>query len=522
MTSFTVSLNIYDLTSFDTSGMIHNTIKQIIPSFEGIWHSGIVVYGKEYYYGGGLFHGIPGATPYGIPTKNISLGTTQIPEDVFEVFVEEMRSKYKMENYDLFENNCNHFTNDASQFLTGNTIPDYIINLPQLFLQTPMGQMLMPMIRQFTRGAAMDPSNAQANMANMMNNLGNMGNMGNMMNNMGNMGNMANMMNNLGGLGGLGNGLFNTPPSTSSPTNSTPPSNTSSINSTVSTEQIKKGHEALSFKRLVVRTKQSTLYSSSTNLSKIILKLKQVLHEQDSSFLTPERVTILTELQKGLENRNKNANYTIPKGCFNLMTDIIQVLPAKTVFPVIDLLRLFVLHPTAAEYFSNPAFDLIDSLVKKFCLCDTPPSIPAQWLTARVVCNLCGSESSGKNMIISSRIDYLMDIIILGLESSDVKQMKHTSATIAFNAALRCLGNNDIIMQILSAVCHSISIASELGDDVIFTLLMALGRLLYNNQEAIDLASALELNVSQFLNNKTEKIKEAAKEVKLLLDTPVE
>lgn len=34
-----------------------------------------------------------------------------------------MREKYTMLNYDLFDNNCNHFTNDASQFLTGKSIP---------------------------------------------------------------------------------------------------------------------------------------------------------------------------------------------------------------------------------------------------------------------------------------------------------------------------------------------------------------------------------------------------------------
>ena len=33
-----------------------------------------------------------------------------------------------------------------------------ILNLPQQFAQSPMGQMLMPMIRQFTRGGQLDPA----------------------------------------------------------------------------------------------------------------------------------------------------------------------------------------------------------------------------------------------------------------------------------------------------------------------------------------------------------------------------
>ena len=31
-----------------------------------------------------------------------------------------------MEKYDLFENNCNNFTNECCEFLLGKTIPEYI------------------------------------------------------------------------------------------------------------------------------------------------------------------------------------------------------------------------------------------------------------------------------------------------------------------------------------------------------------------------------------------------------------
>lgn len=36
-----------------------------------------------------------------------------------------------METYDLFNNNCNNFSDKCSQFLTGETIPDYITGLPK-------------------------------------------------------------------------------------------------------------------------------------------------------------------------------------------------------------------------------------------------------------------------------------------------------------------------------------------------------------------------------------------------------
>jgi hypothetical protein len=32
---------------------------------DGVWHTGIVVYGKEYYYGGGISYDLPACTPFG-------------------------------------------------------------------------------------------------------------------------------------------------------------------------------------------------------------------------------------------------------------------------------------------------------------------------------------------------------------------------------------------------------------------------------------------------------------------------
>lgn len=37
---------------------------------------------------------------------------------------------HRPECYDLLKHNCNSFSNEVVQFLTGRPIPDYIINLP--------------------------------------------------------------------------------------------------------------------------------------------------------------------------------------------------------------------------------------------------------------------------------------------------------------------------------------------------------------------------------------------------------
>ena len=44
-----------------------------------------------------------------------------------------------MDKYDLFKNNCNNFTDEAVNFLTGLHIPSFITGLPEEVLNTPMG-----------------------------------------------------------------------------------------------------------------------------------------------------------------------------------------------------------------------------------------------------------------------------------------------------------------------------------------------------------------------------------------------
>lgn len=54
------------------------------------------------------------------------MGETEIPLNIFEEFLRSISSKYTMDKYDLFENNCNNFTNECAKFLIGKGIPENI------------------------------------------------------------------------------------------------------------------------------------------------------------------------------------------------------------------------------------------------------------------------------------------------------------------------------------------------------------------------------------------------------------
>ncbi|XP_023334256.1 uncharacterized protein LOC111705809, partial [Eurytemora carolleeae] len=119
---------------------------------EALWHTAVVVYDREYYFGSAGIESVPpGTTMLGQPLKIEDLGETQIPFEVFnEYLLTHSKDRFKGERYDLFHHNCNNFSHETAQFLTGKGIPQYILDLPYEVLSTPMGQMLAPMIQQMT------------------------------------------------------------------------------------------------------------------------------------------------------------------------------------------------------------------------------------------------------------------------------------------------------------------------------------------------------------------------------------
>ncbi|KAF4694845.1 hypothetical protein FOZ60_006699 [Perkinsus olseni] len=138
-----VQAHLYDL----SQGMARQMSPMILgKQIEGIWHTGVVVFGLEYYYGGGICVSPPPAVP-GMPYQTIDLGFTHKTRDQLNAYLQSIWNRYTTETYSLLNNNCNNFADDIAKFLLdGQGLPSYIVDLPNEALSSPMGAMLRPMI----------------------------------------------------------------------------------------------------------------------------------------------------------------------------------------------------------------------------------------------------------------------------------------------------------------------------------------------------------------------------------------
>ncbi|XP_014663515.1 PREDICTED: uncharacterized protein LOC106806168 [Priapulus caudatus] len=150
MSSHEVKLHIYDLSRGLAKSM---SMAFLGKQLDGIWHTGIVVYDKEYFYGGaGIQQCEPGTTILGAPEQVVSLGSTDLPWELFAEYLDGLSEEtYRGENYSLLGQNCNNFSSEVAQFLTGDSIPSFVTDLPGEVLQTPFGAMIQPIIDSLSR-----------------------------------------------------------------------------------------------------------------------------------------------------------------------------------------------------------------------------------------------------------------------------------------------------------------------------------------------------------------------------------
>ncbi|CAL5187678.1 unnamed protein product [Lathyrus oleraceus] len=124
-----VYLNVYDLTPINNYLYLFGL---------GIFHSGIEVHGMEYGFGAheypssGVFQVEPKNCPGFIFRRSLLLGSTDMSLAEFRSFMERLSAKYHGDTYHLIAKNCNHFTDEVCQQLTGNPIPGWVNRLARV------------------------------------------------------------------------------------------------------------------------------------------------------------------------------------------------------------------------------------------------------------------------------------------------------------------------------------------------------------------------------------------------------
>ncbi len=150
MTEDTVQVYVYDL----SQGLARVYSPMLLGILiDAIYHTSVVIRNKEYYLDQGIkVNSPPGHTKYGTPIEVLEIGTTGVDDELLNDFINELKNhdemKYHAVNYNLFTNNCNHFTDVVIDFLCGKNLEDRILKLPDTVLNTPNGQLLQQMLGQ--------------------------------------------------------------------------------------------------------------------------------------------------------------------------------------------------------------------------------------------------------------------------------------------------------------------------------------------------------------------------------------
>uniref|UniRef100_A0A804LBU6 PPPDE domain-containing protein n=1 Tax=Zea mays TaxID=4577 RepID=A0A804LBU6_MAIZE len=104
----------------------------------GIFHSGIQVHGMEYGFGAheyptsGVFQVEPKSCPGFIFRRSVCVGVTHMSRSQVRTSIEDLAEDYHGDTYHLILKNCNHFTADVCERLTGKPVPGWVNRLARL------------------------------------------------------------------------------------------------------------------------------------------------------------------------------------------------------------------------------------------------------------------------------------------------------------------------------------------------------------------------------------------------------
>eukprot|EP01083_Nonionella_stella_P066018 173538_1 len=120
---FRIEVNVYDLGSMN--GYLN-------PVGLGAYHTGVVISGAEYFFGGGTSDGTgvsvsdPGYAPGAAFRESIFMGEIQISRVELDRAIDRLRYDFKAADYHVIHLNCNHFSDALCMELLQKPIPGWI------------------------------------------------------------------------------------------------------------------------------------------------------------------------------------------------------------------------------------------------------------------------------------------------------------------------------------------------------------------------------------------------------------
>ena len=171
-----VTLLVYDL----SQGMAKSLSMAFVgKQIDAIYHTSVLVYGCEVAFGKGVEIFQPSSAnqnpTYGSVIERIDMGMSHVPFDLWNEFLEQIKSEWTADKYHLLDNNCNSFSNEVCQFLVGKEIPNHIQSLPDDVMSTPFGQSLKPMIEQIFGSSSRKSADQYAGVEHTVDRSANMG-----------------------------------------------------------------------------------------------------------------------------------------------------------------------------------------------------------------------------------------------------------------------------------------------------------------------------------------------------------
>jgi len=468
--SYAVELYIYDL----TQGMASSMAPMLGLNFnlEGVWHTAIVVHGKEWFFGGsGIESCPPGTTMLGRPLRTESMGVTSIDPATFSDYVKGLgQDMYAGHTYDLFKHNCNNFSNHVSNFLCGKQIPQYILDLPEKFLATPLAQMLRPMIEQMT------PQNVAGSQS-----------------------------------------YESTPARTGGAAPSTPSGGPTSAagGATASAQGSPSKLTTGGYKHFPVR--EYLGFTSEIDMDKLGVKL-----EEFNRAKTEEPVRLTGDEISCVKNVEDNSSDWWQKS-----RKVLRGWSGSETFPVLDLIRwrLAFKPQSVSEDTAKDIYQIITGPRYLGNAGEAPE--PGVRLSLRILANMFLASPAVRSIMIGSResfVGLLNDVVeaVSGIEPESKRQQSEVAAaTIALNyaraiASKECTDNaEEATFQLVSALCFTFS-QNIRCHEALYRTLAALGTLAVTRPEVKTLAQ--DLDVTSFLSrvprNKLDKLDQAVEEAK--------